>query len=144
MDIWLPFESYFKKPKSNRKNNPMAQYIDGFVFPISRDRIDEYQQVAERVADIYKEHGALEYVEFVGDDLFREGTLPFPKLMSIEEGETVVFGWIVFDSRDTRDDVNKKVETDERMPELIAPLMDPNDPIFDPSRMAYGGFCPLI
>lgn len=121
----------------------MAHYIDGFVFPISRDRVNEYMQVAEAVAAIYKEHGALEYLEFIGDDMSREGTRPFPDLVSAAKGETIVFGWVVFDSRETRDLVNKKVESDPRMAELVAPLTDPSAPIFDAKRMAYGGFRPL-
>ena len=122
----------------------MAHYIDGFVFPISRDRIEEYKRVAEAVAEIYKEHGALDYLEFVGDDMSREGTRPFPDLVGAEEDETIVFGWIVFDSRETRDLVNKKIESDPRMADLVAPLMDPSAPVFAANRMAYGGFQALI
>lgn len=121
-----------------------APYIDGFVFPISRSRLVEYSQVAEAVAEIYKEHGALDYVEYVGDDMSREGTRPFLDLVSATGDEIVVFGWIVFDSRETRDLVNQKVESDPRMAELVAPLMDPSTPIFDATRMAYGGFRALI
>jgi len=122
----------------------MSQYIDGFVFPISQDRLEEYKRVAEVVAGIYREHGAIDYLEFVGDDMNREGTKPFPDLAGAGEGETIVFGWVVFESRESRDLVNKKVETDPRMADLIAPLMDPASMIFDPSRMAYGGFKPLV
>ena len=118
----------------------MAPYVDGFVFPISRDRIDEYKRVAEAVAGIYKEHGALDYLEYVGDDMSREGTRPFPDLVSAAKDETIVFGWVVFDSRETRDLVNKKVESDPRMADLVAPLTDPSALIFDAKRMAYGGF----
>lgn len=122
----------------------MSNYIDGFVFPVSRDRVNVYKEFAEAVAKIYKEHGALDYLEFVGDDLNREGTWAFPDMMSAAENETIVFGWIVYRSRESRDLVNRKVETDPRMPGLIAPLLDPNDMIFDPKRMAFGGFKPLI
>lgn len=118
----------------------MAHYIDGFVFPISRRRLDEYSRVAVAVADIYKEHGALDYLEFVGDDLFRDGTRQFPELMSAANDETIVFGWVVFDSRQARDLVNEKVESDPRMADLVAPLMEPSSLIFDATRMAYGGF----
>ena len=122
----------------------MSQYIDGFVFPISRDHIDQYKPVAEAVAAIYREHGALEYLEFIGDDLDREGTLPFPKLMENTPAETVVFGWIVFQSRASRDEVSKRVEADPRMADLVSPLLDPSNPVFAPARMAYGGFKPLV
>lgn len=122
----------------------MTQYIDGFVFPISKDRIDDYKQVAEAVAAIYKEHGALDYLEFIGDDMNREGTRPFPDLVQAAKDEVIVFGWVIFDSREARDLVNQKVEADPRMADLIAPLVDPTDMVFDPNRMAYGGFKPFI
>ncbi len=122
----------------------MARYIDGFAFPVSRDRLDEYKRVAEAVAEIYKEHGAMDYVEFVGDDMSREGTLPFPTLMSATEDETIVFGWVAFEDRAARDRVNKKVEADPRMADLVAPLMESSSPVFDPTRMAYGGFRTLV
>ena len=122
----------------------MARYIDGFVFPISREHIDEYRVVAEAVAAIYREHGALEYVEFVGDDMNREGTQTFMDLVEATEDEVVVFGWVVFESREARDAVNAKVESDARMADLIAPLLDPSNLIFDAKRMAYAGFRPLV
>ena len=122
----------------------MDHYIDGFVFPVSRDRLDDYQHVAEAVAEIWKEHGALNYLEFVGEDMHREGTNSFINLVSATENETVVFGWVMFASREARDLANEKVEADPRMADLIAPLMDPSDPIFDAKRMAYGGFQPLV
>ena len=122
----------------------MAPYIDGFVFPISRQHLSEYVRVAAAVAKIYKEHGARDYFEFVGDDMARKGTRPFPELVSVGDDETVVFGWVVFDSRETRDLVNEKVESDPRMAELVAPLMNPAALIFDASRMAYGGFRSLV
>ncbi len=122
----------------------MSAYIDGFVFPVSTDRIEEYRRVAETVAEIYKEHGAIDYCEFVGDDMKREGTQPFPELLSANEKETVVFGWITYDSRDSRDWVNRQVEKDPRMADLVGPLLDPDDPVFNPARMAFGGFSPLV
>jgi uncharacterized protein YbaA (DUF1428 family) len=122
----------------------MPHYIDGFVFPIQRSRIDEYQTAAEAVAEIYKEHGALDYLEFVGDDMKRDGTRSFVDLLTATENEAIIFGWVVFESREARDLVNKKVETDPRMAELVAPLMDPDSLVFDATRMAYGGFRPLV
>ena len=122
----------------------MTHYIDGFVLPIPKDRLAEYQQVAATVATIWKEHGALDYREFVGDDMHRQGTLPFPDLMNTTDDEVIVFGWVAFASREERDQVNKKVENDPRMPALIGPLMDPANPVFDAERMAYGGFKSLV
>ena len=122
----------------------MGHYIDGFVFPISSDRVDDYTPVAKAVADIYREHGAIDYLEFIGDDMNREGTLSFTDMTKSSSNETVVFGWIVFESREARDRVNELVEADPRMAELVAPLLDPSHPVFAPTRMAYGGFKPLI
>ena len=122
----------------------MQNYIDGFVFPIAKDRLDEYKVVADAVARIYLEHGAIDYKEFVGDDMQRQCTLPFPELMKTTNEQTVVFGWIIFENRDSRDRVNRDVEQDPRMAELVTPLMDPSNPIFEPGRMAYGGFAPLV
>ena len=86
----------------------MAHYIDGFVLPVPRDRLDEYQRVVEAVAEIWKEYGALDYREYVGDDLYLEGTRSFTDLVAATEDETIVFGWVVFDSRETRDLANER------------------------------------
>ena len=122
----------------------MAHYIDGFVLPVPRDRLNEYKRVVEAVAEIWKEHGALAYCEYVGDDMNRQGTRPFTDLVAATEDETIVFGWVVFDSREARDLANEKVAADPRMADLIDPLIDPLNPVFDANRMAYGGFQSLI
>ena len=122
----------------------MANYIDGFVLPVPRDRMNEYKRVAAAVAEIYKEHGAIDYLEYVGDDMNREGTRSFNDLVASTEDEAIVFGWVIFDSREARDLVNEKVEADPRMADLIAPLIDPSNPVFDAKRMAYGGFQSLV
>ena len=114
----------------------MANYIDGFVFPISRDRLDAYQRLAEAAAEIWKEHGALDYCEYVGDDMKLEGTRSFTDLVTASEDEIIVFGWVEFDSREARDLANEKVAADPRMAELMAT----SNSGFDASRMAYGGF----
>ena len=114
----------------------MAQYIDGFVFPIQRDCQDEYRRLAEAVAEIWKEHGAIEYMEFVGDDLSLAGTRSFTDLVVAKEDEIIVFGWVVFESRAARDLANKKVAADPRMADLVSS----SNAGFDASRMAYGGF----
>jgi uncharacterized protein YbaA (DUF1428 family) len=121
----------------------MARYIDGFVFPIARNGLEEYKLVSDAVSLIYKEHGAINYLEFVGDDMNRQGTRSFDDLARSEDQDIMVFGWIEFESREARDSVNKKVEADPRMTELVAPLMNPEAMIFDPKRMMYGGFRPL-
>ena len=118
----------------------MAQYIDGFVFPIPRDRLSEYKRLAQAAAEIWKEHGALRYWEYVGDDLKLEGTRSFTDLLAATEEETIVFGWVVFDSREARDLANEKVAVDPRMAELMAS----SNSGFDAKRMAYGGFQLLV
>jgi uncharacterized protein YbaA (DUF1428 family) len=122
----------------------MAHYIDGFVLPVPRDRLNEYKRVVEAVAEIWKEHGALDYWEYVGDDLNLQGTRSFTDLVAATEDETIVFGWVVFDSREARDLANEKVAADARMADLIDPLIDPSNPVFDAKRMAYGGFQSLV
>ncbi len=118
----------------------MADYIDGFVLPIPSDRLSEYKRLAEAVAKIWKEHGALDYREYVGDDLYLEGTRSFTDLVAATGDETIVFGWVVFDSREARDLANEKVAADPRMADLI----DSSNSGFDAKRMAYGGFQPLV
>ena len=118
----------------------MAHYIDGFVFPIPSDRLNEYKRLAQAAAEIWKEHGALEYWEYVGEDLKLEGTRSFTDLIAATEEETIVFGWVVFDSREARDLANEKVAVDSRMAELIAS----SNSGFDAKRMAYGGFQLLV
>jgi len=122
----------------------MTNYIDGFVLPVPQKHLNEYRQVAEKVAKIWKEYGALAYFEYVGEDLKLEGTLSFPELINAKEDEVIVFGWVVFDSRETRDRANEQVSIDPRMTDLIAPLTQGSRMIFDARRMAYGGFQPLL
>lgn len=118
----------------------MSEYIDGFAFTIAKNRLDDYKPLAEAIAVIWKEHGALAYSEFLGDDMSLEGTLPFPKLLSAKADETIIFGWVVFASRDARDAANAKVDADPRMHKLMMSV----DSGFDPERMAYGGFKAFI
>ena len=114
----------------------IVHYIDGFVLPVSRNRLEDYKRLVEAVAEIWKEHGALDYCEYVGDDLKLEGTRSFTDLVAAAEDETIVFGWVVFDSREARDLANEKVAADPRMVDLI----DSSNSGFDAERMAYGGF----
>ena len=122
----------------------MANYIDGFVLPIPRKYINEYKKAVVQVAEIWKENGALAYYEFVGDDLNFEGVKSFIETVDATEDEIVVFGWVVFPSREIRDLANTKVPNDPRMAELISPLIDSEKLIFDAERMVYGGFKPLV
>jgi uncharacterized protein YbaA (DUF1428 family) len=126
------------KEKNNRN------YIDGFVFPVPRNYLNEYKKVAEKVADVWKEYGAIAYFEFVGDDLNLEGTKSFIDTIDAKEDEEIVFGWVVFPSKEIRDLANKKIPKDPRMTEIVAPLINPEKLIFDDSRMVYGGFKHLV
>jgi uncharacterized protein YbaA (DUF1428 family) len=118
----------------------MAHYIDGFVLPVPCDRLNEYRCLAASVAAIWKEHGALDYREYVGDDLTLEGTCSFTDLLATTEADAIVFGWVVFESREARDLANQKVSADPRMAALVAA----SNCGFDATRMAYGGFQPLV
>ena len=118
----------------------MAQYVDGFVIPIPRDKIESYRKIAEEAGRIWKEYGALQYYECVGDDLAVKDQVSFSTLAGTKPNETVVFSWIVFESREHRDAVNAKVIADPRLQEMMKDTEMP----FDASRMAYGGFRPIV
>lgn len=122
----------------------MTDYIDGFVLPVPRIHLDEYKSVAEKVAEIWKEYGALEYFEYVGEDLKLEGTRSFIEVVDLKEDEVVVFGWVLFPSGDIRELANKQVPNDPRMIELVTPLTESSKLIFDAARMVYGGFQALV
>ena len=128
----------------NNANHIMKNYIDGFVLPVPRIHLNQYKDVAEKVAEIWKEYGALQYVEYVGEDLKLEGIRSFIELVDMQEDEVIIFGWVVFPSKEIRDRANKQVPLDSRMTALVAPLTDPKRLIFDAQRMVYGGFQPLV
>ncbi len=117
-----------------------TNYIDGFTLPIPRIHLTEYMSVSKKVAEIWKEYGALDYNEYVGDDMNLEGVASFTKTHDAKEDEAIIFGWVVFPSKEVRDLANKQVPKDPRMTELVSPLTNPERLIFDASRMVYGGF----
>jgi alkaline phosphatase len=117
----------------------MPRYVDGFVIPIAKRKVAEYRKMARLGATVWREHGALEYFECVGDDLAASfGSKGFPAQLRLKRGETVVFAFIVFRSRAHRDKVNARVMKDSRMGS-----MPPKMP-FDMKRVLYGGFRVLI
>ena len=118
----------------------MANYIDGFVLPIPRDKLQNYKDVVGAVAEVWREHGALDYNEYVGDDMSLEGTRSFVESAGASDDEVIVFGWVTFASREARDAANEKVAADPRMEELVGA----SDTGFDPMRMSYGGFQRLV
>jgi uncharacterized protein YbaA (DUF1428 family) len=116
------------------------KYIDGYVLPVPTKNLAVYRRMAKKAGKIWREHGALEFRECVGDDLKAEWAVPFPKMVKVKPGETVMFSWITFKSRAHRDSVNKKVMKDPRLNEM----MDVKSMPFDSKRMAYGGFKALV
>lgn len=118
----------------------MANYIDGFVFPIATKYLAEYKSVAEKIAKVWNEYGALAYTECVGDNLNMEGTRSFKESINATADETIIFGWLVFESKEARNIAHKKVAEDPRMADLVAPLVNPEKMIFDAGRMCFGGF----
>lgn len=114
----------------------MAAYVDGFVIPLPLRNLTAYRKIAVKAAKVWREHGAVDYKECVGDDLKVKFGLPFPRALKLKRGETVVFSWIFYKSRAHRDRVNAKVMKDPR----IAAMCDPKNTPFDVRRMQYGGF----
>ena len=114
----------------------MAHYVDGFVVPVPEGRLEAYLDMARAAGKIWREHGALEFRECVADDVKVGEVTSFPRSVQVEEGETVVFSWIVFESREHRDRVNAEVMKDSRLEEM----MEREDMPFDSRRMIYGGF----
>lgn len=118
----------------------MAHYVDGFVLPIPKDKIDQYREIAEVACKVWMEHGALEYRECIGDDLEVKDMVSFPQLASTTPEETVAFSWIVYRSREHRDEVNAKVMADPR----ICGMGEKGEMPFDCKRIAYGGFKTIV
>jgi uncharacterized protein YbaA (DUF1428 family) len=110
-------------------------YVDGFVLPVPKKKLAAYQVMARKAGKIWREHGALQYVEAAGEDMNVKFGVPFPKQMKSKPGETIVFAWIVFKSRAHRDKVNAKVMKDPRIRKIA-----PEEMPFDCKRMLYGGF----
>jgi uncharacterized protein YbaA (DUF1428 family) len=116
----------------------MARYVDGFVIPVPRQNLPAYRKMAAKAGKIWMDHGALEVVECVADDVKPGKLTSFPQAVKLEPGEVAVFSWIAFKSRKDRDRVNAKVMTDPRMKH------DPDDHTFDGKRLIYGGFKSIV
>ena len=112
------------------------KYVDGYVLPVPKKNLAAYRRMAQKAGKVWREHGALEFRECVGDDLKTKMAVSFPQTIKLKKGETVVFSWIVFKSRAHRDSVNAKVMKDPR----LAKMMDMKSLPFDSKRMVYGGF----
>jgi uncharacterized protein YbaA (DUF1428 family) len=116
------------------------KYADGFVLVVPRKNLQAYRRMSLKAGRVWREHGAIDYKECVGDDLQVKWGVRFPRLVRATRGETVVFSWILFNSRAHRDRVNARVMKDPR----LAAMMDPKAMPFDMKRMSYGGFKVLV
>ncbi|MBI5365339.1 MAG: DUF1428 domain-containing protein [Planctomycetes bacterium] len=121
----------------------MPNYVDGFLLPLPKKNVARYRVLARLAGKIWKQKGALEYFECIGDDLVGIG-VPFPQRVALKKGETVVFSWIVYKSRAHRDRVNKEVMKDPRMQRMAVLMKDEKKKLFDDTRMSYGGFKVLV
>jgi len=117
------------------------RYVDGFVLPVPKKNLQIYRRMAQKAGKVWREHGALDYKECIGDDLDSKWlTIKFPQTVKAKPGEIIVFSYIVFKSRAHRDRVNARVMKDPR----LAKMMDPKAMPFDMKRMVYGGFKTLV
>jgi uncharacterized protein YbaA (DUF1428 family) len=116
------------------------RYVDGFVLPVPKRKLQAYRRMAWKAGKVWREHGALEFRECVADDVKPGKRTSFPQSVKLKRGETVFFSFIVFKSRADRDRVNAKVMKDPR----ITGMGDVKDMPFDAKRMIYGGFKVLV
>ena len=114
----------------------MAGYVDGFVIPVPRRKVAAYRRIARTAGKVWRDHGALDYVECVADDVKPGKLTSFPQAVKLKPGEVVWFSWILYKSRSHRDRVNAKVMKDPR----LASMMNPKAMPFDGKRMFWGGF----
>ena len=117
----------------------MSKYVDGFVVPVPKDRVEDYRRLAELAAQVWREHGALEYIECVADDVKPGEVTSFPQSVLLRDDETVVFAWITYPSREERDRINELVMKDPRLAG-----MDMQNVPFDGKRMFWGGFRAIV
>ena len=115
-------------------------YVDGFVVPVPKDRLADYKKLARLAGKVWKEHGALQYVECVADDVKPGKSTSFPQAVKLKEGEVVVFSYITYATKRDRDRINKAVMSDPR----LAHMMDPKKLPFDGKRMFWGSFKGIV
>jgi uncharacterized protein YbaA (DUF1428 family) len=109
-------------------------YVDGFVLAVPKAGLETYKDFARKAGEVWKEHGALAYVECIGDDVPMGELTSFPRAVQAKDDEVVVFSWVVYRSRAERDTIMAKVMADPRLPQ------DPSAMPFDGKRMIFGGF----
>lgn len=115
-------------------------YIDGFVVPVPENNLAAYRKLARKAGKIWKEYGALEYIECLADDVQPGKSTSFPQAVKLKAGEVVVFSWIIYKNRAQRDKINKLVMADPRLSDMMNPKTMP----FDGKRMIFGGFKPIV
>ena len=115
-------------------------YVDGFVVPVPKAKLADYKKIAKKAGKVWMDHGALQYVECVADDVKPGKVTSFPQAVKLKPDEVVIFSWIVYPNRKVRDKVNAKVMADPR----LAAMMDPKAMPFDGKRMFWGGFKPMV
>ncbi len=115
-------------------------YVDGFVIPIPKDKIENYKAVAKKASRIWKDHGALDYYECLADDLEAKDMRSFTETAAAKPDETVVFAFIVYPSREARDATNAAVMADPRIKDMCGE----SEGLFDCKRMSYGGFRTIV
>lgn len=117
----------------------MNKYVDGFLIPIPKDKIDEYKKLSRMISEIYKEYGALEYCECVGEDMNIKDVISFNKAADASENQSVMFAFVVFESREHRDKVNAQIHKDPRIIEECK-----NSPYIDFTKLVYSGFSSFV
>lgn len=117
----------------------MTRYVDGFLLPVPKANVEAYRRIAQAAGEVWREHGALEYVESVADDVQPGEHTSFPQSVLLKDDETVIFAWIVYASREERDRINAAVMQDPRIAG-----MDPQQMPFDAKRMMWGGFQAMV
>jgi uncharacterized protein YbaA (DUF1428 family) len=115
-------------------------YVDGFIVAVPKKNLEAYRSMAKKAGKVWREYGALEYREWVAEDVQVGKRTSFPRSVKLKPGETVVFSWITYKSRAQRDRVNAKVMADKR----LAHMMDVKSLPFDAKRMIFGGFESLV
>jgi uncharacterized protein YbaA (DUF1428 family) len=115
-------------------------YVDGFIVPVPKRNLAAYRAMAKKAGKVWMDHGALSYVECVADDVKKGKRTSFPRSVKLKPSETVVFSWITYKSRASRDSIMGKVMKDKR----LAAMMDPKAMPFDGKRMIFGGFKSLL
>jgi uncharacterized protein YbaA (DUF1428 family) len=115
-------------------------YVDGFILPIPRKNIPMYKKWAKMAGKVWRDHGAIDYVECMGDDVQKGKVTSFPQSVKLKKGEVVFFSWATYKSKADRNRVMKAVMSDKR----LAQFMNPDNMPFDGMRMFWGGFKPLV